>query len=128
MSPTDAQKNHPALIFDRSTVSAHRTRAAAEFGEFDFLKAEISARLAERPEGINRTFPRSRPGGARHIGYRAQKPARSATLLRLIYSALAQRIAGSAVAADEEFLPIRAKSLDMVERTSLHWVNDLPVL
>jgi len=125
-----ASDPNAALIFDRRAVRAHRDRAAAGYADFAFLKQEVAARLAERLEGINRTFARGVDLGA-HDGRLAaslRATGKVAWCAAVDLSPAMARLAPSpACVADEEFLPIRDGSVDLVgSALSLHWVNDLP--
>ena len=46
------------LVFDRRQVRRNRDRAAPGFADHDFLKREISERVADRMGDIQRQFPR----------------------------------------------------------------------
>lgn len=118
-------------VFDRATVRRHRDRAAPRLEGFDFLFREVATRLADRLGDITRTFPVAADIGC-HGGTLADALNRDKagieTLVQTDLSpAMARRAGGLAVAADEEFLPFGAHSLDAVfSNLSLHWVNDLP--
>jgi SAM-dependent methyltransferase len=112
-------------VFDRSAVRLHRDRAARNFAAHDFLFREVAARLADRLDGIKRTFPRAVDIGCRS-GF-----AKSAFLGRAGIETLVGLDPSAAfrpdVVADEEFLPLADQSLDLaVSCLALHWVNDLP--
>ena len=120
----------PLNLFDRKAVRQHRDRAAPVIGEHDFLFAEIADRLTERLLDVKRTFPL-----ALDIGCHGGEVAKTLdgrggieTLLQCDLSpAMAKQAGGISFAADEEFLPIKPGSLDLVlSNMSLHWVNDLP--
>jgi len=120
----------PLNLFDRKSVRLHRNRAAPHIQDFDFLFAEVADRLTERLLDVKRTFPLALDIGchggeiARSLGARGGIE----TLLQCDLSpAMAQKSGGISFAADEEFLPIKSESLDLVlSNLSLHWVNDLP--
>jgi len=121
-------------IFNRAAVRHHRERAARSFGDFNFLFTECAERLGDRLLDITRTFPTALDLGC-HDGAMARFiPPRSA-VETLVHCDLSPAMAGLAqansgclaMAGDEEFLPIRDQSLDLVvSNLSLHWVNDLP--
>jgi SAM-dependent methyltransferase len=112
-------------VFDRAAVRRHRDRAARNFAAHDFLFREVAARLAERLDGIKRTFPLAADIGCRN-GF-----ARSAFLGRAGIGTLIGLDPSAAfrpdVVAEEEFLPLADRSLDLaISCLALHWVNDLP--
>lgn len=125
------------MIFDRQAVRLRRDRAAQGFDTGGFLVDEVADRLADRLLDIKRDFPtaldlgchtgamgravgNAGPGGGAAGGIR--------TLVQADLSpAMASRAGALALAADEEFLPFREESFDLVlSCLSLHWVNDLP--
>ncbi|MCF8478930.1 MAG: methyltransferase domain-containing protein [Rhodospirillum sp.] len=124
-------------VFDRQVVRRHRDRAAPGLDGFDFLFSESAERLVDRLDDITRRFPLTLDLGchggevARVLGNRGGVE----TLLQCDLSlAMATRASGAKArmstatfCADEEWLPLRPGSLDMVlSNLSLHWVNDLP--
>ncbi len=133
-------------VFDRQVVRHHRDRAAPGLDGFDFLFAESAERLVDRLDDITRRFPLTLDLGchggevARALEMNAQKRRGGVeTLLQCDLSpGMAARAADQAESgrasmvtasfcADEEWLPLRPGSLDMVlSNLSLHWVNDLP--
>ena len=133
-----AQREHqagradPAMVFDRAAVRAHRDRAAPGFGvRGDFLVREIGERLVNRLDDVKRRFARVLDLGC-HTGQLGPLLRRRAALDLLVEAdlshAMARRASGPCrVVADEEWLPVRAASLDLVvSALGLHWVNDLP--
>ena len=120
----------PLNLFDRKAVRRHRDRAAAGLEEHDFLFAEIADRLTDRLLDVKRTFPLALDLGchggevARTLGERGGIE----TLLQCDLSPkMVKKASGIRFVADEEFLPIKDQSLDLVlSNLSLHWVNDLP--
>ncbi|MDD9990668.1 MAG: methyltransferase domain-containing protein [Rhodospirillales bacterium] len=121
-----------AAVFDRRAVRAHRDRAAPGFaGRGDFLVREVGERLVGRLDDVKHRFARVLDLGC-HGGQLEPLLRRQAAPDLLIEAdlspAMVECAAGSArLAADEEWLPFRAGSLDLVVSVlSLHWVNDLP--
>ncbi len=117
-------------VFDRETVRRHRDRAAAGFARHDFLFREVADRLADRLADVARSFPTALDLGC-HTGQFAEVVAGRGGIERLVQTdlspAMLRRARGSRLAADEEFLPFRPRSFDLVVSVlSLHWVNDLP--
>ena len=120
-------------IFDRAAVRSHRERAAPAFEAADFLIREVAERLAERLEDLSRRFPLALDLGCHDglLGRQLQGRGGIETLVQCDLSpAMARRAASSGrptLAADEEVLPFRPASFDLVmSALSLHWVNDLP--
>ncbi len=117
-------------VFDRRAVRRHRDRAAAGFAGHDFLLEEVSARLVERLDDVRRAFPRALDLGA-HVGTLrdriAKRPGVELVVASDLSPAMARKLGGAAVAADEEALPFADGAFDLVvSGLSLHWVNDLP--
>lgn len=117
-------------LFERDAVRKHRERAAPAIHEHDFLFTEVADRLTERLEDVKRTFPL-----ALNLGCHGGEVARTLngrggieTLLQCDPSPkMAAQAGGVCFAADEEFLPVKSASLDLVlSNLSLHWANDLP--
>ncbi len=120
----------PMNVFDRQAVRAHRNRVAAGFTEFDFLFRETADRLADRLLDIAREFPLAVDIGCHEGGLR-QAVMASGRIGALVQSelseAMAHRVDGPIVVADEEALPFAESQFDLaVSNLSLHWVNDLP--
>jgi NADH dehydrogenase [ubiquinone] 1 alpha subcomplex assembly factor 5 len=120
----------PRIVFDRGLVRIRRDRAAPAFPEHSFLYDEVSARLVERLELMQRTFPRALVLGSRTGGLAQTLHGRFGIEL-LVLSEHSTRMAvqadGCRVVADEEFLPFADGSFDLViSPLSLHATNDLP--
>ncbi|HET7680243.1 MAG TPA: methyltransferase domain-containing protein [Xanthobacteraceae bacterium] len=124
------------VIFDRRLLRARRRRAAA-LGPADFLLARVADDLAERLSGVLRRFDLAADLGTPGEHLR-QALAASGKVGKVIavdaladfsLSRLGGRVGEAAplVAADEEALPFREGSLDLVvSALALHFVNDLP--
>jgi NADH dehydrogenase [ubiquinone] 1 alpha subcomplex assembly factor 5 len=117
-------------IFDRTLLFRRRNRAAAEAARHEFLLARVADDLVERLAATQRRFPVALNLGAYHglLGRRLhQVPG-----VELVIDAepawrLLQQCEGPRVQADEEALPFRDGSLDLVvSGLSLQLVNDLP--
>lgn len=132
MAPPD-----PMLVFDRAVLRQRRERAAQRWDGAAFLKRELAHRLAERLDDVRRTFPLALDVGCHggEVAAALQQPdgGRRGGVQTLVSLDLAWRFAhraavhGPAVVADEETLPFRPASIDLVlSAMDLHWVNDLP--
>ena len=121
-----------AAVFDRRAVRMHRDRAAPNFaGRSDFLVREVGERLVDRLDDVKRRFARVLDLGC-HGGQLGPLLRRQTSPELLVEADLSlcmvRHAAGTArLVADEEWLPFRSDSLDLVvSALSLHWVNDLP--
>jgi SAM-dependent methyltransferase len=119
--------SHP-LIFDRALLRARRTRAAA-LGAATFLAEHVANDLAERLAGVLRHFELAvdlSPGDAVRRALSASDKIGTVVTADALAAAL-QSDAPLKVVADEEALPFRDGSLDLVvSALALHFVNDLP--
>src|SRR5262249_5766415 len=120
----------PLLVFDRSLLRKRRERAARAWDRACFLKREIAGRLVARLDDIKPRFPLALDLGV-HGDEVATALADRAGVERLVRADLAfgfaRRSNGPAVVADEEHLPFRSETFDLVlSAMALHWVNDLP--
>lgn len=96
--PNHKQNSHS--VFDQSVLANNRKRAQAEMAKYDFLFAEVKARLDERLGEIKREFKKTA-----HMGYPE---------LNIKFKA-------------NEGLGLKPKSYDLITNNlELHWVNDLP--
>lgn len=116
-------------IFDRGMHARRRTRAAATFGDYSFLKKLAVEDIAMRLSAINRRFERVLDLGA-HDGLTGRALMGDPTVADRIGQIVATDISPAFspdVVADEEALPFAEQSFDLVvSALSLHWVNDLP--
>jgi SAM-dependent methyltransferase len=112
------------LIFDRALIRA-RARRAAALGPATFLIDRVAAELAERLAVVMREFPLAVDLGTPTDAVRDALADNAAIGMLVAASALARR--APAIVADEEALPLRDASLDLVvSALALQFVNDLP--
>uniref|UniRef100_A0A0B6Z3B3 Uncharacterized protein n=2 Tax=Arion vulgaris TaxID=1028688 RepID=A0A0B6Z3B3_9EUPU len=127
-------------VFDRKAKRLHRERAALGLtGEdatvYDYIKDEFGYRLSDRICDIRRKFEVvvDLGCGRGHVTKnlyadmvdRVYQCELSPSLLS--QAAISPDVPTFKVAVDEEFLPFKANSIDlMVSNLSLHWVNNLP--
>jgi len=117
-------------IFDRALLVRRRDRMAADAARHDFLLARVAEDLAERLGAIQRRFPIALNLGAYHglVGRRL----RNLPSVDLVIDAeAAPRLLAQCdpprVCADEEALPFRDQSVDLVvSGLALQFANDLP--
>jgi SAM-dependent methyltransferase len=117
-------------VFDRALHARRRSRAAAAFENHDFLIRRVMEEFADRLAAVTRGFPLALDLGS-HRGALALAPVEPGKIGRIVAADLSPAMlagnAGMRVAADEERLPFRDGSFDLVASAlSLHWVNDLP--
>lgn len=117
-------------IFDRDLGLRRRQRAASGARGVDFLLARVAEDVVERLSVTHRTFPRAATIGAYH-GVVASRLIGVSGIATLITCETARDLLvqapGLRVQADEEALPFRAESLDLlVSALSLQFTNDLP--
>ncbi|HEY4345182.1 MAG TPA: methyltransferase domain-containing protein [Parvibaculum sp.] len=120
----------PMQIFDRALHARRRSRAAAHFGDHDFLIRRVAEEFADRLAAVTRAFPLALDLGS-HRGALKLVSVEPGKIGRIISADLSPAMLaeneGPRVAADEERLPFRDESFDLVASAlSLHWTNDLP--
>jgi SAM-dependent methyltransferase len=118
----------PPIVFDRSLVRARRRRAAA-LGPATFLGERVAADLRERLGAVLRQFPLAVDLGAPTDAVRRALADSPNVGTIIAVDAVTDFLPRGAVtvAADEEALPFRDASLDLVVSVlALHSVNDLP--
>lgn len=117
-------------IFDRDLLMRRRDRMAAGAGLHDFLLARVADDLIERLGAVQRRFPVAVELGAYHglLGRRLrQVPGIGLVVQTEPAWRLLEQCDGVRVQANEEALPFRDQSLDLVTSgLSLQFVNDLP--
>ena len=115
--------------FDRAARRAARSRAAAGFSDFAYLKDDMAADLAARAAGFERRWRRVLDLGA-HDG-RAGRLIPAETLVEadsaLAFARGCSEDRGLAVVCDEDRLPFADSAFDLIlSAGSLQGVNDLP--
>jgi SAM-dependent methyltransferase len=118
------------LLFDRRLLRARRLRAQA-LGPSTFLIDRVADELGDRLAGVLRSFERAVALGTSTDAVRRALAASGKVGGIVAADALAGQVpfslSGSPVAADEEALPFRDGSLDLVvSALALGFVNDLP--
>lgn len=120
----------PSLIFDRALLRRRHERAAATISNHDFLFTNTAEGLLERLDDLRRSFAVVLDLGCHHgpLGRILQARRPSCTLVSCDSSAAMLGLAtGFKLIADEEYLPFRSESFDLIlSNLNLHWVNDLP--
>lgn len=150
-SPRLGFSSMPSMtIFDRAGKKRQRARAgaAANWQEYDYLRAEVAKRLVDRLEDIMREFPHALELGTfgPHIAQEVravkglngtggaggiERLVRCGVVEQGLVPPAAEGAEGEVqvmdLLADEESLPFAPASFDLVvSNLSLHWVNDLP--
>jgi NADH dehydrogenase [ubiquinone] 1 alpha subcomplex assembly factor 5 len=118
------------IIFDRDLLAARRDRSAAHAADRDFLLQHVAEDLAQRLALVRRRFPVAVNLGAYHgvVGRRLRQLGTIDMLIDVERSSrLLAQCDGPRVLGDEEWLPFRAGSLDLVvSGLALQFANDLP--
>lgn len=129
-------------IFDRDLKRKHRDRAAWLMGEKDVFVDSVAENLLDRLEDCKRTFPTALCLGGSSEAVRRLLRGRGG-IERLIMMDMSfdmvkhlrdsdrnipdDKLETSFVVGDEEFLPVKESSLELViSCLGLHWTNDLP--
>lgn len=117
-------------IFDRALLVRRRDRFASQADDHDFLLEHVARDLVQRLSFVRRRFPLAVNLGAYHgvVGRHLRASGAVDTVIDVELSPrLLERCDGPRVRADEELLPFRSASLDLVvSGLALHLVNDLP--
>jgi len=128
----EAPQTSGPMIFDRALVRRHRRRAEA-LGPATFLLDRVAADLAERLAAVLRRFAVAvdlgTPGGAVRAALAGLGSIGTIVAADVMREWGAMRAEGTQnfVVADEEALPFRDASLDLVvSALALQFVNDLP--
>ena len=119
-----------AELFDRVLLRRRRSRFASELSQHEFLLSRVATEITERIEVILRDFPLALDLGA-YDGVLGRAVGALPSVGAMIYAESAPALAAlcpkPSVVCDEDMLPFRDKSLNLVvSGLSLHRVNDLP--
>lgn len=123
-------------VFDRSMKRKQKKWAASlpDSDKYDYLNNEVGSRLADRIYDVSRTFPLALDVGYEksHVAeYLSKDVVGRLFLTDISDSSLRKKreceIPTLSVQADEEFLPFKENTFDLVfSSMSMHWINDLP--
>ncbi|XP_039593821.1 arginine-hydroxylase NDUFAF5, mitochondrial isoform X2 [Polypterus senegalus] len=123
-------------VFDRSMKRKQKAWASAlvDADKYDYLRNEVASRIADRIFDVARTFPLALEIGCgrSHIVQNLNKETIETLFLvdvneKALRMTAEMDIPTHKVLADEEFLPFKENTFDLVvSNLSLHWVNDLP--
>ena len=122
--------NSPQQIFDRGLLAHRRARVASRIEEHDFLLRRAVEDIEMRLGAVMREFPNALDLGAHH-GVLSEVLRRDTRIAHVTSAdacpALVSQCAGARVVCDEEALPFKSNSLDLVASAlSLHLLNDIP--
>ncbi|XP_022616396.1 arginine-hydroxylase NDUFAF5, mitochondrial isoform X2 [Seriola dumerili] len=123
-------------VFNREMKKRQKNWAASlqDGHQYDYLRDEVGSRVADRVYDIARTFPLALDigGGKSHIAEHLNKDVVERLFLtdvseKTLKQSRRTEIPTTCVLADEEFLPFKENTFDLVVSSlSLHWINDLP--
>ncbi|XP_060586492.1 arginine-hydroxylase NDUFAF5, mitochondrial-like [Ruditapes philippinarum] len=124
-------------VFDRKAKRIQRDRTALlpDYKVYEYIKEEFGYRLADRVLDVKREFDIlvdlgcGRGYVSKHLLKDTVKTIYQCELSEkmLLQSEVSQEVPTHRIVMDEEFLPFKDESLDIVVSSlSLHWVNDLP--
>jgi SAM-dependent methyltransferase len=122
--------NSPDLIFDRELLAQRRGRFAASISEHDFLLRRAAEDIEMRLGAVMREFPNALNLGSHH-GVLSEVLRRDTRIAHVVTAdaclALVRQCEGALLVCDEEALPFRSSSLDLVvSALTLHLLNDIP--
>ena len=116
------------FVFDRSRQAKRRSRAFGTYQSVGFLKQRVAEDILDRITLTKRRFTTALEIGAGFLDMKAELEPHVDTYICMdIAEKPGRAMTSPALVADEELLPFREESLDLViAGSSLHWVNDLP--
>ena len=118
--------NIDANIFNRDLLRIRRNNTSKQFHNHDFLLREVTQRLLDNLEDIKRDFHKVLNIGG-HPNLTNDYFSDAFLLTQDLSLKKITALKTNTIQADEEFLPIKKNSLDLVFcALNLHWINDLP--
>lgn len=124
--PTFKAPKKETDVFNRALLKLRREKCAKNFESHAFLNQEISQRLIDNLQDIKREFKCVLNMNTCEETVRAHLQD-SFIINQDVSFNMARRGISASIQADEEFLPAKNQSLDLVlSCLNLHWVNDLP--
>ena len=115
-------------VFNRLQIRTRRARASSSYHEVEFLKNRALEDIADRLASTTRKFSKVLVLGGYSPNTRQVLAPFCDTLIETDFAP--SRLSGApglVAAADEEWLPFKDESFDLVvSPLALHWVNDLP--
>jgi NADH dehydrogenase [ubiquinone] 1 alpha subcomplex assembly factor 5 len=115
--------NSDSNLFNRALYRTRRNRAAKHWADYNFLKTEAAARLADKLDDVVRRFALALDVGC-HAGEVAGAIEHKVDKVVCCDVSAAMQ---SDIVCDEESLPFAPESFDLVTSAlALHHVNDLP--
>lgn len=115
------------ILFNRRLVRLHRDMAARKTNNVAEIVQATTCRLLDRLDDINRTFNNALEIGGRGIVSKYLQQHNIPTISGDLSSYMAALNTGSCICIDEESLPFKENSFDLIiANFTLHWVNDLP--
>ena len=119
------------VVFNRKIIKSHRQRAALLKGDYDYLLSEVSSRITERLNDLSLSSCRnilnigSNKGQLTDVLHKL--PFVDMLVNQDISENIVRRVSGLSLVADEEKMPFKGQSFDIVTSClMLHLVNDLP--
>lgn len=109
------------ILFDRNLLRQNAARARNHFYDHNFLYVEVANKIADALQFLNRDF-----GLALEIGARDGYLAKQIKAQKIITSDISGAW-GVDIVADDEFLPFKSNSFDLVvSNLNLHFINQVP--
>lgn len=122
----------PPQLFDRTVLRQRRDRAAPRLQDYSFIAQRAFEDMCDRVESITRDFDRAAilgggPGRVQQLTQRHAAEKIGWWMQSDLSEGVARTLGPRACAIDEEALPFKPQSLDLIlAPLSLHWTNDLP--
>lgn len=117
-------------IFNRQLIKMRRNRCANKRLEHETITNLTADYIIERLTDHGNHYPLALEIGY-HSGIVGHKLLAQKIIQQIIYTDISatvmRQIPGNAIIADEEFLPFKTSSFNLItSNMNLHWVNDLP--